>query len=208
VTFAAILTLWTAQNVGAEEMASETTPGPAVLSAYDGRWNQIADDEAEALRLDSIGAAVEEMSWIMRRVASGVLKKSTKPPPKMEFDWDGGSLHQLVGNRDGNRVQRRLVRLNGAPEILVDPRGEDFSSNWIWTKSGLQVNWKQDQAYGSNIYRVEAGSELLFVEHRIHITAISGIEPIIYRSKFERDSLPAVAAADRRNLASGGRDLR
>jgi len=78
---------------------------------------------------------------------------------------------------------------------LIDPRGEAFSSNWLWTESGLRVDWSQKQAYGSNLYRIEHASQTLTVEHQIHVTAMSGIDPIMYRSSFKRDGLPAVAAA-------------
>ena len=181
--------------VRAETAVSGSIPDSRELALFDGRWEKISDEQAEALRLLSIQNAVEDMSWIMRRVASSVLKKSTAPPPQMEFDWDGEGLYQLVADRDGDGVERRTVRLNADSEKLIDPRGEAFFSNWIWTDDGLQVNWRQDQAYGSNIYRVEPDSERLHVEHRIHITAISGIEPIVYQSAFERNGLPSVASA-------------
>lgn len=168
-------------------------PGPAELVPYDGRWTRIPDDEADALRLSNIDTAIEDLSWIVRGMAGGVLKKSTAPPSEMRFTWDGEGLHQLLSSNRGEL--KRPVRLDGNSEILIDERGEDFSSSWTWTRAGLQVNWVQAQAYGSNVYRVDPADQTLFVEHRIHITGMSGIDPIVFHSRFARIELPAISAA-------------
>jgi len=196
VTIASLTTILASSATTAEERVSNMyigEPGSSELALFGGKWKRIADDEAEAARLTNIDDAVEDLTWIVRKMAGGVLKKSTVPPPEMSFTWDGVHLHQLVRSRKGE--QQRLVRLGGAPETFVDPRGGDFSSTWIWTELGLQLDWVQHQAHGRNIYRVDARDQTLVVESRIQITAISGVGPIVYRSRFGRAELPAVAAA-------------
>jgi hypothetical protein len=177
------------------ELAGEprSVPEPAELASYDGLWRSVDTDETEPGRLASIETALGDVSWIVRKMGAGVLRRSTAPPPEMRFAWDGERLHQLVV--DGNGSSRRPVRLDEEPVVLKDHRGEDFASNWTWTDAGLQVNWKQHQAYGTNVYRIDEQRQTLFVEHRIHITAISNVQPIVYRSRFERSDLPAVSAA-------------
>ena len=181
------------ERQSATESATESATKSADLSSYDGLWRSIDTEETEPARLASIEVALDDMSWIVRKMGAGVLRKSTAPPPEMRFVWDGERLHQLVS--DGKGSSRRPVRLGEEPVVAKDHRGEDFASSWTWTDAGLQVNWKQHQAYGTNVYRVDERRQTLFVEHRINITAISNIQPIVYRSRFERASLPAVSAA-------------
>lgn len=170
------------------------TPSPTELARYDGLWLRIDDLDEDSSRLHSIDAAIRDLSWIVRRMAAGVLKKSTAPPAEMRFTWDGENLHQLVTAGSGE-ASRRPVELDAPPRILTDPRGEDFASSWTWTRRGLQVDWKQHQAHGSNLYSIDPHSQTLIVEHRIQVTALSGIQPIVFQSRFGRDSLPAVSAA-------------
>jgi hypothetical protein len=175
--------------------ASASLPaGPTELALYDGLWRRIDDPDEDSRRLRSIDAAIRNLSWIVRRMAAGVLKKSTAPPQEMRFTWDGERLHQLVDSGAGD-ASRRPVELDAPPRILTDPRGEDFASSWTWTRDGLQVHWKQHQAHGSNLYRIEPQTQRLVVEHRIQVTALAGIEPIVFRSRFGRESLPAVSSA-------------
>ncbi|MBJ18083.1 MAG: hypothetical protein CL933_01550 [Deltaproteobacteria bacterium] len=169
------------------------SPGPTELALYDGHWDRIPDDDEDASRLRSIEAAIDSLSWIVRTMASGILKKTTVPPPEMSFSWDGENLHEVVRREGGDSL--RQVRLDDIPEILTDSRGEDFSSTWTWTETGLQVNWSQRQAYGTNLYRVDDRDQTLRVEHRIQITAVSDVDPIVFHSHFARTELPAVAAA-------------
>ncbi len=196
VAIASFTTLWAGSAASAEESAPSlqiSRPGPTELAVFDGRWTRIADDEAEAARLTTIDVAIEDLSWIVRRMAGGVIKRTTTPPPEVSFAWDGERLHQLVSDSKGER--RRLVRLGGAPETLFDPYGGDFSSHWTWTETGLELHWAQHQAHGSNLYRVDDRDQTLLIEHRIQITGISGVDPIVYRARFGRTELPAVAAA-------------
>ena len=176
------------------EPAASLHPSASELALYDGLWRRLDDSDEDRLRLRSIDAAIQNLSWIVRRMAAGVLKKSTAPPPEMRFSWDGAQLHQLVP-AGSDEASRRPVELDAPPRILTDPRGEDFASTWSWTRDGLQVHWKQHQAHGSNLYRIEPHTERLVVEHRIQVTALSGVEPIVFRSHFGRESLPAVSSA-------------
>jgi hypothetical protein len=176
------------------ESTVSTSPSPTELALYDGLWHRIDDPDEDSLRLRSIDSAIRNLSWIVRRMAAGVLKKSTAPPPEMRFSWDGERLHQLVSAESGE-ASSRPVELDAPPRILTDPRGEDFASSWTWTSRGLEVHCKQHQAHGSNLYRVEPHAQTLVVEHRIEVTALSGIEPIVFRSRFGRDSLSAVSSA-------------
>jgi hypothetical protein len=166
------------------------------LSDYDGRWERIEDEEANEARLSAIGKALEGLSWIMRRFASPILRKTTSPPKEMNFIWDGSQLHQRVINGDGNFL--RLVNPGGETHFAKDGRGVDFSSVWALSESGLQLRWEQVQATGFNIYRVDSLEHTLLVEHTINVTAISNIEPIVFLSKFNRiDAVdPRTSAAD------------
>jgi hypothetical protein len=191
--------------LAAGEESISAAPGPAhsTLSAFDGHWIRIHDEQDHSHRLSKIETAISDLSWVVRGMASRVLKKSTIPPDKIIFSWDGHQLHQIMG--EDNTQFARPVKLDGDPKTLTDSRGEAFSSHWEWTDSGLRVSWVQDQAYGSNLYRVDEKNQALLVEHRIHVTAISNIEPIVYRSSFGRALLPAVPAASDRKEASPGR---
>ena len=162
------------------------------LAAFDGAWSRVDSGNGDLDRMESIDSALEDLSWIVRRMASGVLKKSTSPPQDLAFSWDGQALHQVI---DGEMGQfDRPVRFGGEPQKLTDNRGEDFTSIWRWTERGLEVHWTQSQAYGSNVYQLrENGS--MDVEHRIHVTALDGIAPIVYGSTFRRIDLPTVSAA-------------
>ena len=164
---------------------------PPPLSAYHGDWRRIADPDADSRRMVSIDFAISDLSWLVRQMAAGVLKKTTQPPEMMKFNWDGAQLHQRTLGDAGDFD--RPVKIGGEPEVLIDQRGEDFSSHWTWTDSGLQVNWIQEKAYGSNLYRVDEQDQTLVVEHRIHVTAISSIGPIVYESRFDRADPPAVS---------------
>ena len=163
------------------------------LSSYEGRWQRVDDGEADEARLSAIDRAIDDLSWIMRTMAAGVLRKTTRPPPEMEFVWDGERLHQGLQGKD--KASSRPILLDGKLRSGKDRRGVPFSWAWAWTDLGLRVRWEQHQAHGDNVYRIdERDGHTLVVEHTINITAISNIEPIVYRSRFSRTDLPRVAA--------------
>ena len=166
------------------------------LSDYDGHWERIEDETANEARLSAIGEALEGLSWIMRRFASPILRKTTMPPKEMNFVWDGSQLHQRLINQGGRFS--RLVNPGGATHFGKDYRGVDFSSVWALSESGLQLRWEQNQATGYNVYRVDSLEHTLVVEHTINVTAISNIEPIVFLSRFSRiDAVdPPPPAAD------------
>ena len=118
-------------------------------------------------------------------MASGVLRKTTAPPPEMEFVWDGDRLHQGLQGEDER--DSRPVLLDGRLRSGLDKRGVPFSWSWSTTDSGLRVDWEQHQATGNNLYRIdEKDGRILFVQHTIFVTAIANIEPIVYLSRFSR----------------------
>jgi len=177
------------------------TDGPVVaeLSRYEGHWQRVEASESDAARRSAIESALKELSWLVRRMASGVLRKSTAPPPTLQFAWDGERLHQ--GMVDENGGFSRVIEADGQPRLLKDPRGEDFSATWNWTGNDLQLRWEQHQATGSNFYRLEEDAQTLIVEHTINVTAISNVQPIVFRSRFHRTELPARAAAGLHHVA-------
>ncbi len=180
-------------------IGSSTPVAAFDLSDFDGHWERIEDDETNDARLSAIGKALEGLSWIMRKFASPILRKTTTPPQEMDFVWDGNQLHQRLQSQNGHFS--RLVNPGGATHFGTDNRGVDFSSVWALSESGLQLRWEQDQATGYNVYRVDSIEHTLVVEHTINVTAISNVEPIVFLSRFSRiDAVdPAFRAADLTN---------
>ena len=179
----------------------------AVLASYAGRWARIDDPAAEAARLESIDEAVSDLAWIVRRMASRVLRRSAVPPGAVQFDWDGDALHQVVESDNGRFS--RPVHLHGPPQTLEDKRGEPFTSRWTLTPSGLEVRWTQEQANGTTRYRLVPGTDSMVVEHSIQVTAIDGVDEIAYRNRFGRERLSAVSAgAARTDEAAEGTERR
>ncbi len=175
-----------------------TAPPSATLALadLDGRWRLLEDATATRDRLAAIDTAVEPLTWVVRKMASGVLRSSTAPRPTLDFVWDGRSLHERVPGKD--RVESRRIQ-PGAPAFqAIDPRGEPFEGAWDWTPEGLRLRWRQHQAHGTNLYRMSQDKRTLVVDHSIQVTALDGLRPIAYRSRFAKDPLPAVASdADR-----------
>ena len=165
----------------------------ADLSAFEGHWQQIETTEGDAARETAIDDAISNLTWIVRTMARGVLRRTTKPPPELQFAWDGERLHQGISTDDGGFS--RVVELDGELITLQDNRGVDFASSWAWADGGLRLRWEQHQAVGNNTYRLDDEGETLTVQHTIKITAMSNIDPIIYVSRFSRTDLPARGAA-------------
>jgi len=170
-------------------MANESVP----LDAFDGRWQRIADESEDAARLSSIDSALEDLSWLVRRMASGILSKSVTPAGEIAFVWDGEALHQRVQGPNGQID--RPVHFDAGPRQQKDGRGEDTTVEWRRTSEGLEVHWTQSQAFGHNVYRLDSDDQILHVEHRIQVTAIDGVDEIVHSARFERESLPAVSSA-------------
>lgn len=165
----------------------------ADLAAYGGQWSRVADEAADDARLESIDSATGQLSWLVRKMATGVLEKSTEPPGELAFFWDGDALRQRV--RGPNGEFDRLVGLDTGPQRTRDPRGEETTIEWRRTADGLEVHWSQAQAFGRNLYRVDEAGQTLLVEHRIQVTAIEGVEEIVYGSRFARLAMPPVSSA-------------
>ncbi|MBY0400679.1 hypothetical protein K2X89_10310 [Myxococcota bacterium] len=166
---------------------------PFALADLDGRWIQ-RDARVDAdRRRAAIEAAIQPLAWVVRKMAGGVLHSKTAPDPTLHFVWDGERLHQrLSGKRD---VQTRLVEPGSPASTGLDGRGEPFEGQWLWTSDGLAFRWKQHQAYGTNLYRLDPIRHEITIDHAIHITALEDVLPIVYRSRFVQAELPAVSAA-------------
>ena len=170
-------------------MADESVP----LDAFNGRWQRIADESEDAARLSNIDSAIEDLSWLVRKMASGVLSKSVTPAGEIAFVWDGEALHQRVQGPHGQID--RPVRFDAGPRQQEDGHGEGTTVEWRRTSEGLEVHWTQSQAFGHNVYRLDSDDQILHVEHRIQVTAIDGVDEIIHVARFEREWLPAVSSA-------------
>ncbi len=169
---------------------SASNPSSMRLADLDGRWRKLESGLDESDRLKSIDTAVEPLTWVVRKMAGGVLRSTTAPKPMLHFIWDGARLHERL--RGG---EARLIVPGAGPVSAIDSRGEAFEGAWLWTPEGLRFSWRQHQAYGANLYRLDEAKRELTVDHAIHVTAIDGVRPILYRSRFAKDGIPAVSAA-------------
>jgi hypothetical protein len=171
------------------------TPDPAVmrLAELDGQWRLLESDSDRRARMLAIDVAVEPLTWVVRKMASGVLRSTTAPRPILLFVWDGDRLHEQVPGK--GRIETRLITPDAVEFTAVDHRGEAFEGVWDWTSEGLRFRWRQHQAYGENLYRMAPDKRNLTIEHTIQVTALDGLRPIAYRSRFAKDDLPAVSTA-------------
>jgi len=163
------------------------------LERLDGRWQQADPGLDQRARLAAIESAVEPLTWVVEKMAGGVLRSTTAPPTVLHFVWDGEQLHERV--QRARETDVRLIDPGGPPVRHVDARGEDFEGTWRWTREGLRFEWRQHQAFGANLYRLDPASGALTIDHAIQVTAIDGVRPILYRSCFVRADVPAVSAA-------------
>lgn len=178
-----------ASRVGAED----GRPSGFALPDLDGRWIQRDANFDTQARRAAIDTAIQPLAWVVRKMAGGVLHSTTTPEPTVHFVWDGKRLHQRLNGKRG--VSTRIVEPGAPAATGHDARGEPFEGRWIWTQEGLQFSWRQHQAYGANLYRVDPARHELTIDHSIHVTALDGVEPILFRSRFVQADLPAVSAA-------------
>lgn len=171
------------------------------LASFGGQWTRVVDAADDQARIASIESATGDLSWIVRKMATGVLDKSTQPAGELAFFWRGDEMRQQV--RGPNGEFDRLVELGAGPKRHVERDGAETTIEWRQTADGLEVHWAQDQAYGRNLYRIDPEGQTLHVEHRLQVTAIEGVEEIVYGSRFERIVPPPVAAAPPGRTASG-----
>ncbi len=181
-------------SMAAAAVAVQAPPDPAVmrLADLDGRWRLLESAADTRDRMLAIDFALEPLTWVVRKMAGGVLRSSTAPRSKLHFVWDGERLHERVPGEQ--RVETRLIAPGAAGFTAVDHRGESFEGAWDWTSDGLRFRWRQHQAYGTNLYRMDPDKRNLTIDHSIQVTALDGLRPIAYRSHFAKDSLPAVSA--------------
>lgn len=183
----------------AQDSAPAVAPRTAIgstagLALFQGEWRRTDSEEAETARFSSIDQAINGLTWVVRKMAGGVLRSTTKPPSEVQFVWDGAALHQRVDGDNGSFD--RPVQLGADPVEAIDDRGDLFTSSWDMADEGLSLTWEQHQAYGQNLYRLNSDGQTLEIEHTINVTALSGVEPIVYRSLFKRNpaSPPSVAS--------------
>ena len=188
----AILLTFIASSAGFEARATGDIEMPD-LTAFDGNWERVDEARDEERRVAAINRAVDGMSWLIRGLAGRVLRGSTRPPEEIKFVWDGTELQELT--RDATEGKYRPVRLDGHTRTAQDDNGEVALSWHPAPKKGMRLRWEQHQAFGSNVYRIEDAGKVLIVEHTIQITAVSNVDPIVYKSHFMRRELPQVSAA-------------
>lgn len=187
----AIVFIFAVGSLGFEARATGDIEMPDLI-AFDGNWQRVDETRDEERREAAISRAVEGMSWLIRGFAGSVLRRSTRPPEEIKFVWDGKQLQELA--RDQKERQYRPVRLDGQTRLAQDDNGE-VALSWHPVPQGMRLRWEQHQAYGSNVYRVEKEGKVLTVEHTIHVTAVSNVDPIVYHSHFVRRELPHISAA-------------
>ena len=175
----------------AEENASRT-PSEDELLRFAGSWSRVADATADAERMAAIDAALADLSWLVRKMASGVLRESTAPPPEVRFVWEGDRLVQHLAV-DGE-VLVRPVELTESFGI-GSAEGSSAEPRWRWREGRLEVYWTRDQARGATRFRYEPSDDSLHVAYEIHVTALEGVAPIHYGSRFRRHGPPGTAAA-------------
>ena len=88
--------------------------------------------------MGAIEEALDSLSWVMRTMAGPVLRKTTAPPLRMQFFWDGAQLKQEVVASDGARV--RDIKLGEKALGGRDNKGKPVEASWDWTESGLQLS--------------------------------------------------------------------
>ncbi len=169
------------------------TLAPIELAHFSGDWTQIVDERDYESRIESIDAAVSDLSWLVRRMASGVLEKTTVPPQGMTFHWTGEALMQVIDQNDG--MIRRPVVPDGKARTVLDHEGTDTVTEWHRTSRGLEARWIQERAFGTTRYYLDPADETMHVEYEIHVTALQGVSAISYGSRFARKTVPAVSSA-------------
>ena len=187
----AMLLIVAVSSVGFEARATGDIEKPNLM-AFDGNWERIDQARDDESRVAAIDRAVDGISWLMRGIAGGVLRRSTRPPSEIKFVWDGSELQELARDKEDSRL--RPIRLDGNARLAQDDSGE-VSLSWHPAPQGMRLYWEQHQAHGSNVYWVDEAGDVLIVEHTIQITAISNVEPIVYQSHFMRRELPHISAA-------------
>ncbi len=180
------LVLFAAMQIGPDTARADERHG---LAGFEGDWRQVDPAVNNASRHSAIDRAIGRLSWVVRKMAAPVLRRSTAPPTRMQFIWDGERLVQRIMEPEG-RNAARVVDPEAGPVAGTDKKGDPTTASWHLTDSVLQLDWTQAQAHGHNIYRVDPETKILIIEHMIQVTAISNVEPIIFVSQFDRSDLP------------------
>lgn len=171
--------------IGAPALAE--TPAASELDPFDGAWERVAIEEDDAQRLSAIDSAIAGMSWLMRKMAAPILRSTTSPPTRYEFVVTEPEL--LLGQRG---KEPWPLPLDGRERSGEGPRGT-FKSLSHFENGAIETEWVVTEARGSNRYTISEDGETLVVQHMIQITRLAGVEPIHYRSRFQRP--PAATSA-------------
>jgi len=195
--------------------ASEPEEQTLDLARFDGLWHRIEVEQDDDVRLSTIDWALEQLSWLLRTMVGKVLRQKTVPPSELHFVWEDGRLYEQRTLEDGE-VQRRLV----VPDGRMRPDADGIEIAWQASPSALRLDWIQQQARGSSVYRLAPGSSQpgqqdaaaagagrsgMLVEYEIQVTAVEDIRPVTFLAHFDRsradrakaERAPAGAPEDR-----------
>ena len=158
------------------------------LGPFAGEWRRV-ESQPDEPRLESIRAALRELSWVTRTMATPILQRSTTPPDRYEFRVDTSYPDGIaLGQRD--REPRPLL-LDGRETEGVD-KDLEVTTSALRREDGIETRWRTSQAHGSTVFRLSNDGTTLVVESLLQVTAISGVEPIRYETLFVRT--PAVSS--------------
>lgn len=161
------------------------TPAVAELELrdLDGEWRQI-EGPSNAERVAAIESAIAELSWVMRTMAAPILKRTTTPPERYEFDVASDYPHGIaLAQRDEDL---RPMLLDGRERHFTDQGDGEFSTRSQRHPDAIETRWKHGQAHGSTTFRLADDGSTLVVESLLQVTALSGVEPIRYETRFTR----------------------
>lgn len=170
----------------------------AVLVPFEGEWRLDPSEGAKEARRDAIDEAVASLTWVMRMFAAPILHRDTAPPEQLHFYPQGDGWFQRAVAKETERVQP--IELDAEPHKHVDPQGGDFQAIWKATEAGVELLWEQAQAVGSNRYHLDPKTGQLVLQQTIQVTEISGLEPIVLESRFDRADPPQLVV----DAPSGG----
>lgn len=178
------------------DAAAESEEESLDLARFDGLWHRIEVEQDDDVRLSTIDWALEQLSWLLRTMVGKVLRQKTAPPSELHFVWEDGRLYQQRTLQNGE-VLRRLV----VPDGRMRPDVDGVEIAWQASPSALRLDWIQQQARGSSVYRLGSGRSQpgqqeppeagaghggLLVEYEIQVTAVEDIRPVAFLAHFDR----------------------
>jgi len=184
-----LLTLLLALPLATSASAGSLAPSSRdALDPFVGDWKRVsaaADDSAKTAAIEEGMAGV---SWTMRAIATAFLKGTLKVPGYYHFELGNDGLEM---QHEGREI--RPMPTDGIARKADGPRGPLQITGEV-VPQGIRTRWEQDEGSGENRYTISADGQQLTVESVIHVQ-LDGATPIRYKARFERVSLPDVAAA-------------